>query len=114
MTFNRRNFLKLASLAPGLAIPSFSFANQSEKDLPKALGGLKPMTADVVPISREERLARIAKAQSLMIANKVDALFLEPGTSMAYFLDFDFFLSERMVAAVIPAKGEIAYVWPKF
>lgn len=114
MTFNRRNFLKIASLAPGLAIPSLSFANSQEKDLPKALKGLKPMTADIVPISREERLGRIAKAQSLMIANKVDALFLEPGTSMAYFLDFDFFLSERMVAAVIPAKGEIAYVCPKF
>jgi Xaa-Pro dipeptidase len=114
MTFNRRNFLKLASLAPTLAIPSLSFSKSDEKDLSKSLEGLTPMTADIVPISREERLGRIAKAQSLMIANKVDALFLEPGTSMAYFLDFDFFLSERMVAAIIPAKGDIAYVCPKF
>ena len=31
--------------------------------------GLQPMTGDVVPIAREEHLARIAKAQRLMRAS---------------------------------------------
>ncbi|MCS7019553.1 MAG: Xaa-Pro peptidase family protein [Cytophagales bacterium] len=110
----RRSFLNLAALTPALALPRWSSAHPQNDDLPAAIRALKPMTDGIVPISRQERQARIAKAQSLMQANKIDAIFLEPGTSMRYFLDFDFFLSERMVAAVIPAKGEVAYICPKF
>jgi Xaa-Pro dipeptidase len=114
MALNRRSFLHTATLAPALALPNWSLAQPLDDELPPAIRALKPMTEGIVPIGREERLARIAKAQSLMQANKIDALFLEPGTTMRYFLDFDFFLSERMVAAVIPAKGEVAYICPKF
>lgn len=120
MKFNRRSFIKAASLAPALSLPfvSCSMAEENKgsaaNELPAAFKGLSNMTQSVVPISREERLRRIAKAQELMRQSKVDALFLEPGTSMKYFLDFDFFLSERMVAAIIPANGEIAYICPKF
>lgn len=114
MTLKRRSFLNLAALTPALALPQWSFAHPQNDELPAAIRALKPMTDGIVPISREERLARIAKAQNLMQANKIDAVFLEPGTTMRYFLDFDFFTSERMVAAVIPAKGEIVYVCPKF
>jgi Xaa-Pro dipeptidase len=114
MTLKRRSFLNLAALTPALALPQWSFARPQNDELPAAIRALKPMTDGIVPISREERQARIAKAQSLMQANKIDAVFLEPGTTMRYFLDFDFFTSERMVAAVIPAKGEITYICPKF
>ncbi|WP_250632579.1 M24 family metallopeptidase [Rhodoflexus caldus] len=114
MTLKRRSFLNLAALTPALALPQWSFARPQNDELPAAIRALKPMTDGIVPISREERQARIAKAQSLMQANKIDAVFLEPGTTMRYFLDFDFFTSERMVAAVIPAKGEIVYICPKF
>jgi Xaa-Pro dipeptidase len=115
MKFNRRSFVKLASLSTALAIPGLTYAKRDDANgKTDKINQLKPMIADVQPISREERLARISKAQKLMRDNKIDALFLEPGTSMKYFLDFDFFLSERMVAAIIPAQGEIAYVCPKF
>jgi Xaa-Pro dipeptidase len=114
MTLKRRSFLNLAALTPALALPQWSLARPQNDELPAAIRALKPMTDGIVPISREERQARIAKAQSLMQANKIDAVFLEPGTTMRYFLDFDFFTSERMVAAVIPAKGEIVYICPKF
>lgn len=114
MTLKRRSFLNLAALTPALALPQWSFARPQNDELPAAIRALKPMTDGIVPISRQERQARIAKAQSLMQANKIDAVFLEPGTTMRYFLDFDFFTSERMVAAVIPAKGEVVYICPKF
>jgi Xaa-Pro dipeptidase len=118
MKFNRRSFIKAASIAPALTIPfiscSTSETKQADTSLPPALVGLKNMTDGVVPISKEERQSRIAKAQELMRQSKIDALFLEPGTSMKYFLDFDFFLSERMVAAIIPANGDITYICPKF
>ncbi|MCS6968243.1 MAG: Xaa-Pro peptidase family protein [Cytophagales bacterium] len=116
MKLKRRSFLNLTALLPSLALPHWLAAPAESKndDLPAPIRALKPMTADVVPISSQERLWRIAKAQQLMQQHKIDAVFLEPGTSMRYFLDFDFFLSERMVAAVIPATGEPIYICPKF
>lgn len=120
MNFNRRAFIKAAAIAPAMTLPFVGCSGAAENHKDPASGNkpdfskLKNMTADVKPISREERQSRIGKAQELMKKNGVDALFLEPGTSMKYFLDFDFFLSERMVAAVIPANGEPIYVCPKF
>jgi Xaa-Pro dipeptidase len=120
MKFNRRAFIKAAAIAPAATLPFVSCSENSSStgDNKSALRAdfskLKNMTADVKPISREERQSRISKAQELMRENKVDALFLEPGTSMKYFLDFDFFLSERMVAAVIPSSGDVMYICPKF
>jgi len=40
---------------------------------------LKPMIADVPPISKEERTARCEKARRLMAENQLDAVFWEPG-----------------------------------
>ncbi|PSL04486.1 M24 family metallopeptidase [Cecembia rubra] len=114
MKLNRRSFVKLASLSPALALPMVSCSPSEKEAEGKKKENIKSLQLNIQPISSEERLARIAKAQQLMQEQKIDALFLEPGTCMKYFLDFDFFLSERMVAAVIPAKGDIAYICPKF
>ena len=45
---------------------------------------LKPMTSGVTPIS-VQREQRIEKARRLMTANKIDAIIVEPGSSMMYF-----------------------------
>ena len=50
-----------------------------------ALAALKPMTAGVKPITKEERAARVQKAQQLMAANRISAIVLEGGSSMFYF-----------------------------
>src|SRR5438093_5311923 len=68
----------------------------------------------VVPISLDERKARLEKAQRLMAENKIDAIYLEPGSSMIYFTGMRWGTSERMFALVIPARGEIAWICPKF
>lgn len=78
------------------------------------LDALKPMTGDVVPITVEERQARIAKAQRLMEENKIAAIVLDSGTSMAYFTGMGWGASERPMVAVIPAQGEVKYVSPAF
>ncbi|GAB1444868.1 metallopeptidase MdpA [Flammeovirgaceae bacterium] len=75
---------------------------------------LQSMTKDIVPISKAEREARIAKAQRLMTENKIEALYLDGGTSMAYFTGINWGTSERMMAAIIPAKGEVKYISPAF
>lgn len=72
------------------------------------------MTRDVVPIAEDERKERIAKAQRLMVEQKIDAIYLEPGSSMSYFTGMRWSTSERMFALVIPQRGDLAWVCPKF
>jgi Xaa-Pro dipeptidase len=89
-------------------------AIQQRQDTPEAIQKLRRMTAGVVPITDGERRARIAKAQRLMAQHKIDAIYLEPGSSMSYFTGMRWGTSERMFALVIPQRGELAWVCPKF
>lgn len=79
-----------------------------------AVEGLKPITGDARPIGREERQARIAKAQRIMREKGLGALLLEPGSAMDYFTGVLWHRSERTTAAVIPANGEVIVVTPHF
>jgi Xaa-Pro dipeptidase len=109
--FNRRKFLGSSALLSGaFVLPSFDVSN----DLPSSIERLKPMTDGVVPISVEERKNRIAKAQALMAQEKIDAIFMEGTTTCTYFTGMRWGQSERTFGVVIPAKGELAYVCPKF
>src|SRR5213078_2037705 len=89
-------------------------AIQQRQDTPDLIKNLKPMTRDVVPITDDERKARIAKAQRLMGEQKIDAIYIEPGSSMFYFTGMRWGTSERMVALIIPQRGELEWVCPKF
>jgi len=68
----------------------------------------------VVPISDDERRARIEKARRLMAENGISAIFLEGGTSMFYYTGVHWGNSERTFGVVIPAHGELAWVTPAF
>jgi Xaa-Pro dipeptidase len=66
------------------------------------------------PISSAERLQRIAKARELMARNGIGAIIVEPGASLDYFTGVQWWRSERLTAAVIPARGEPIVVTPFF
>jgi Xaa-Pro dipeptidase len=83
-------------------------------DVPAPIRALRPMTAGIVPISTRDRQARIEKARRLMAENHIDAIILEGGSSLFYFTGVRWGLSERPFVAVIPAKGELAWVSPGF
>ena len=83
-------------------------------DLPASIRALRPMTAGIVPISTAERQTRLEKARRLMAENRIDAIILEGGSSMFYFTGVRWGLSERPFVAVIPAKGDLAWVSPGF
>jgi len=72
------------------------------------------MTGEITPITLAERNERIAKAQRLLLQNKMQALILESGTALEYFTGISWWPSERTMVAVIPANGEIKYVCPAF
>ena len=120
---NRRNFIQVAALGTVAGAAGCARADVSAEQgrgtgasggLPPSIQALKPMTAGIVPIADDERRARIAKAQRLMAEQKIDAVFMEGTASCFYFANMRWGQSERTFGVVIPAKGELAYVCPKF
>ncbi len=112
MKLSKRNFLKTAGIA-GL-IGSGTTLAASMMTAGVSAQGLSPITGDAGPITDDERRARIAKLQGLMQNAGIDALVLEPGSSMVYFTGIRWRRSERLTAAIIPATGEIGVVTPHF
>ena len=113
MSIKRRDFIRLSGLAAA-GFNSLSSRAEGLRGRESVVDDLKPMTGDVVPITVEERQARIQKAQRLMVENKIGALVLDSGTSMVYFTGIGWGQSERPMVAVIPAKGDVKYVSPAF
>ncbi len=66
------------------------------------------------PIGRPERLARLARARALMRRHGIGAILIEPGASLDYYTGVQWWRSERLTAAVIPAEGEPIVVTPFF
>jgi Xaa-Pro dipeptidase len=116
MNLRRRSFLKLSAGTAATGAAAFSgisiFSSFTKKNNP--LDDLQKITGDVVPITLQERQARVAKAQKLMAENNIAALILDSGTSLVYFTGIHWWPSERTMVAIIPAKGEVKYVSPAF
>jgi len=112
MSLSRRQWLGFSGLsALGLAARTEGAATE---ELPAPISALKSMTEGVVPISVEERKARIARAQALMAAEGLDALVLDSGTSLVYFTGAEWGDSERFFGAVLTREGDPAWVTPAF
>jgi len=120
MSYNRRKFISVSAFSVGSLITGIKgFGNSNHEEvrgdsIPKIIRDLQPMTDGIIPISVEERKKRIAKAQQLMDQEKIDAIFMEGTTSCFYYTGMHWGQSERTFGVVIPAKGAIAYVCPKF
>jgi len=114
---SRRRFLGISAAAAAGIVSNTGVARaepQSPEGLPPAIKALKSMKGQAKPITSDERRGRIERARALMKANGIDALMLNGGTSMEYFTGMKWGLSERMLAAVIPASGTAFLVVPKF
>lgn len=116
MSINRRKFIQSSAIGIGSAgIAISGCATPSKESKPKTpFDDLPNLASKAVHITVAERKQRIEKAQRLMVENKIDAIYLDGGTGMEYFTGVKWGNSERMMAAIIPAKGEVSYVVPKF
>jgi Xaa-Pro dipeptidase len=121
MCTDRRDFLRAsAGVAGAMLLGGYPDALQAETEVqqqgnvPEPISKLRRMTDGIIPITLDERRGRIEKARSLMKENRIDAIYVEPGSSMFYYTGVRWGTSERMFALVIPASGEIAWVCPKF
>jgi Xaa-Pro dipeptidase len=79
----------------------------------QAAAELKPLTLPP-PISRAERIARLARAKALMRRNGIAAVLVESGPSLDYFTGIQWWRSERLTGVVIPASGDPIIVTPFF
>ncbi len=115
MCVDRRNFIKLGAAAVALTSLSESI---DALPLPQAakedLKALKSMTDNVKPISSEEYLNRQEKARQYMREAGIDAFFVASGSTLRYFAGMEWGLSERTFGLILPSKGEIAWVTPRF
>ena len=114
MTMKRRDFINLTALAGTSGLVSGFRSSEITKINPGEINSLGSVTDDVVPISVAERENRIAKAQRLLIENRMAALILDCGTSLTYFTGINWWPSERTMVAIIPAHGTVRYVCPAF
>ena len=118
MSLKRREFLKFGAGAAGggLMAAAVPLANAQSQPAQKTtvIGALKPMIQRAVPITDDERKARMEKARRLMVDNKIQAVVMEGGSSLFYFTGVQWGNSERIFACVLPARGELAWVCPKF
>jgi Xaa-Pro dipeptidase len=116
MRIHRREFLKISAGAAGASLLSNVCSSPADRESTSSeqTETLESMTGEVVPIKDEERWDRIEKARQLMVSSGIKAIYLEAGTSMFYFTGVRWGNSERMFAAVIPAKGDIIWICPAF
>lgn len=80
----------------------------------QALAGLRDMTAGSSPIGLAEYQARIERAQALMQARGIAALYLNAGSNLRYFTGVQWHPSERLVGALLSASGDLEYIAPAF
>ena len=111
MLISRRAFVETSLLG---AVAATQGRGPAGNNVPASITALKPPPNPAPPITEDERRGRILKAQRLMTDLGLGAIVLETGTSMSYFVDVRWGLSERPFLVVIPAKGEVAYVAPGF
>ncbi len=114
---SRRDFLK-AGTALTLATGSFSLL-AAESVSPAAisvpmLDKLKPITQDARLITAQERKARRDKLRAVMQKQGHAAVLIEPGSTLEYFTNVKWWISERITAAVIAANGDLMFVTPAF
>jgi Xaa-Pro dipeptidase len=118
---SRRRFLQTSALGAA-ALPAVMLGGKASAaeasggglKLPKSILALQPVASKVVPISDDERRARMARAQQLMDRNGMDAIFVDAGTTLDYFAGLRWWNSERTMGMLLPKSGDPVYIVPAF
>jgi len=99
-------------LGGGLALAGVSMSGLAHRAIAQA-PDIRPLALPPA-IGRLERLARLARARTLMQQHGMGAIIVESGASLDYFTGVQWGRSERLTAAVIPASGDPIIVTPFF
>jgi len=103
----RRSFIKAAAVTTAaMTLPLCRVMAEAAAELPKI--PIPPA------ITAAERMQRLRKARDLMRKNGMGAVIVESGPSLDYLTGIQWWRSERLTAAVIPAEGDPIVVTPFF
>lgn len=80
----------------------------------QALALLENMTEGAQPIADTEFRQRMDRACQWLRDHQCPALYLHAGTNLYYFTGLKWSPSERMVAGILTAAGELFYICPRF
>jgi Xaa-Pro dipeptidase len=114
---SRRHFLQAGAalaLAGGSAGALSAASPPPSGPTSSALDKLQPITGGAQFITAAERKARRDKLRASMRKQGHDAVVIEPGTTLTYFTNVQWWISERLTAVVIPAEGDMMFVTPSF
>lgn len=114
---SRRGFLRAgAALAVATPFLARAGADSGTSMAPPVSGltNLSSITAEARFITGAERQSRRDKLSRLLRENGVFAALIEPGSSLRYFTGVEWWISERITAALITADGGLAFITPAF
>ena len=78
------------------------------------LATIAPWATPAPRIALAERMARLDKARALVEAAGADALLIGAGASLRYFAGIPWGATERLVALLLPVKGQPILICPRF
>ncbi|MEW6072614.1 MAG: Xaa-Pro peptidase family protein [Planctomycetota bacterium] len=100
--------------AASTPMPDTSPAPPAATPADELLAGLLDQSARFAPITVDERAARVRRLGRLLDAARLDALLVEPGTTLSYLTGLEWGLSERLFALVVFADGSTMWICPAF
>jgi Xaa-Pro dipeptidase len=111
---SRRNFLKTSAMATvGLAagLPATYAIGQGHTGL-TAIS--EDLTAGLPDLTRDDYLQRQDKAREWMVKMGVDALFVESGVNLGYFMNLSWWSSERVFGFLLSPHADTIWICPDF
>ncbi len=82
--------------------------------VPPSIAALQPVMGKAVAIGDDEYRTRLAKAQRLLGEQGMDAVFIGSGTTLRYFVDLQWWGSERTAGVLLTRSGDPIYITPEF
>ncbi len=110
---SRRSFL-LSAAATATSISAAIRLEAQQTSEPPAVAGLPDRRSQTIPISFAERQQRLDRARELMHRQRIAAIAITTGSSLAYFTGLRWGQSERLFAWILPAQGTPFLVCPAF
>jgi Xaa-Pro dipeptidase len=108
MCVDRRHFITFSALS------ALNFGLESRQPITRQDPPVRKMADQAKPITHEEYAQRQENARRYMREATLGAVILTGGSSLRYFTGAKWGISERLFAAVLPAKGELGWIAPAF
>lgn len=110
----RRGFLRTAALS-GLGIAAGARAlSSAPNEQAHLVRPVEDLTQNLPDFTREDFLARQDKAREWMDKTGIDALFVEGGANLLYFMNINWWLSERVFGCLMSPHADTVWICPAF